>query len=92
MAGLKTAVGERHSKPKALTSMEVREAEPNELEEGKSGGHIVMHNFDNSGSGSYHDPEKHSFPEGQGAALLSHIADHLHIKMPDMDESEEKGE
>jgi hypothetical protein len=90
MNRMKMGKGERQAKPKTLKSIEVRKAEPDELEHGSKGGHVVIHHFDNQGPGEYHDSEKHGFPEGQGQEMMAHIGEHMDV--PSEAEGAETGE
>lgn len=45
-----------------------------------NGGFIARHRFDNSGPGEgYHEPEEHTFGEGEGNKMLDHLREHLGI-------------
>lgn len=70
---LAEAKGEQEKRPKALKSIEIRM--------GESGGHVVSHNFDNSGPGyGYHEAEQHVFGASDGHKLMKHIQKHAHIR------------
>lgn len=70
---IREAKGEEARRPKALKSIEIKQ--------GESGGHIVTHNFDNSGPGyGYNESENHVFGPSEGAKALKHIAKHAHIR------------
>jgi hypothetical protein len=68
----KMATGERHSAPKTLHHLEVKEAE--------NGGHMVTHHFNNSGPGEYHQPEEHVFGADEGDKAAEHIMGAANIK------------
>jgi hypothetical protein len=66
-----------------------RDAEPNQkkakkldhlvIKRAASGGHIVDHNYDNSGPGMfYHKPEQHAF--SNGAEMIKHVMKHMGVK------------
>ena len=57
--------------PKELRSIEI--------ERSANGGYVAQHRF-HSGEGAYHEPETHTFGEGQGAELMAHLGEHLGIK------------
>jgi hypothetical protein len=85
MNQMKTARGERHSKPKVLHHIEVHK--------GENGGHLITHHFDNGLPGEgYHEPEMHPFGKDEGTAALSHIATTMEIKRNESDAGEAEGE
>lgn len=56
------------------------------IKQGADGGHIIQHQFSNSG-GTYHEPAEYPFSKAEGKKALAHIAKHMGIKG-----DEEKGE
>lgn len=65
MKKMKMARGTRDVPSKKLHHIEVEPAE--------GGGHVVTHHF-KSGDGSYHEPEKHAFGDGEGSKAMDHIS------------------
>jgi hypothetical protein len=47
---------------------------------GADGGHIIQHQFSNSGAGPYHESDEYPFSKAEGAKALAHIAKHMGIK------------
>lgn len=57
---------------KVLDSVEVKRS--------ANGGFIARHRYDNSGPGEgYHEPEEHTFGDGEGQKLLAHLSEHMGI-------------
>lgn len=68
----KEAEAARKPRKKTLEAISVKRS--------ANGGFIARHSFDNSGPGAgYHDSEEHTFGEGEGSKLLSHIGQHMGI-------------
>ncbi len=44
----------------------------------ENGGHMVEHHF--KAEKGYHAPEHHVFGEGDGKAMLAHVAEHMGVK------------
>ena len=55
---------------------------------GANGGHIVEHHF----TSGMHEPEQHPFSDGQGKAMLAHVAKHMGVAEPEAAEEEENAE
>lgn len=64
------------SRTKAMKSKTVREVT---VRKGANGGHIVRHEYDNSGDGPYKPSEEYPFEDGK--AMLAHVAKHMGVKM-----------
>ena len=67
--------------PKGVKSMGPKVLDELRVKKGTAGGHVVKHSFEyNKGPGPSHPDETFPFGEGQGPAVLAHIAKHLGIK------------
>lgn len=75
------AISHRRNKAK-LSHIQIHQAE--------NGGHVVEHHFDHEGG--YREPQQHVFGEGDGKALMAHVAKHMGIKGESAKEEAEEGE
>lgn len=83
MAEMATAKGARKREAKKeLHHMEIHKAE--------NGGHMVQHHFHQDGA-RYHEPEQHVFGEGEGHAMLAHVAEHMGVEHEPGEEEGEEG-
>lgn len=67
--------------PKGVKAMGPKVLADLSVKKGTAGGHVVKHSFEyNRGPRPSHPDETFPFGEGQGQAVLAHIAKHLGIK------------
>lgn len=67
--------------PKGVKSLGPKVLEELSVKKGTAGGHVVKHEYQyNRGPGPSHPSETFPFGEGQGQAVMAHIAKHLGIK------------
>ena len=81
---VQSSMGKMPKGKKVLSRMEI---EPTEND-----GHVVRHIYDAGTNrlGMNHEPEIHAFGNGDGQAMLEHVASHLGIETADEAKQEEQ--